>query len=150
MDHYDTSVALDGRVHPLTLWDFSGNEDYIRLREHSYPETNVFVLCYSTDKRDSFVNIRKAWIPEVRFHCKYVPIVLVATKTDLRQENAENTLISSKEGHRLAESIGAAYYLECSAKQLTGVKEVFETAARAYLSPTSRKVKENRQNCNLM
>lgn len=39
MDHYDTSVALDGRVHPLTLWDFSGNEDYIRLREHSYPET---------------------------------------------------------------------------------------------------------------
>lgn len=144
MDTYETKIIVDGRDELLTLYDTSGN-DFCQIRPLCYPKTNVFVLCYAIDNRSSFENITAKWIKEVRFHCKDVPIILVATKTDLRLETAGATKISNEEGLRLALTIGAAYYLECSAKQKTSAHEVFVNAARAartYLSSTSGDVKE--------
>ena len=39
----------------------------------------------------------------------------------------------SEDGRAMAERIGAYAYVECSAKLNEGVREVFETAARAAL-----------------
>ena len=55
-----------------------------------------------------------------------VPIVLVGTKKDLQVDEQV-----SEDGHATAKSIGAYAYVECSAKQNEGVREVFEAAARA-------------------
>jgi GTPase SAR1 family protein len=41
----------------LVLWDTAGQEDYERLRPLSYPDSNVIIMCYSIDSRDSLNNI---------------------------------------------------------------------------------------------
>lgn len=136
-EDYRPDVMIDGHHCRLSLWDTAANSEYDRLRPLSYPGTNVFILCFSSVCRESFVNIQQKWLQEIRDHCKDVPIVLVATKTDLRQEitkQGKSTVVTSNEGRLLADRIGATQYVECSAKETTGVKEVFEIAARASLT----------------
>ena len=65
------------------LWDTAGKEDYDRLRPLSYPQTSVFCLCFSIISKASFKNVKTKWVPEIRHHCPDVPIILMATKSDL-------------------------------------------------------------------
>uniref|UniRef100_A0A287B510 Rho-related GTP-binding protein RhoG n=1 Tax=Sus scrofa TaxID=9823 RepID=A0A287B510_PIG len=143
-DNYSAQSAVDGRTVNLNLWDTAGQEEYDRLRTLSYPQTNVFVICFSIASPPSYENVRHKWHPEVCHHCPDVPILLVGTKKDLRSQ--PDTLrrlkeqgqapITPQQGQALAKQIHAVRYLECSALQQDGVKEVFAEAVRAVLNPT--------------
>jgi len=133
-DNFAGSFTCDGMKINMTLWDTAGQEDYERLRPLSYPHTDVFLLCFSVDNHNSYDNIASKWCPEVRHHCPKAPIVLVATKIDLRREDPSHTL-STSDGKRLRAKIKAAKYVECSAKTRDGLQEVFEEAARSVLKP---------------
>ena len=81
----DALAQVEGRHIELALWDTAGQEEYEILRPLSYPNTDVVLLCFSVDNRDSFENAMQKWIPEVRHFCPKTAILLVGTK--VRQQN---------------------------------------------------------------
>ena len=80
----DLKMAADGQQINLQLWFTAAQEDYDRLRPLTYPYTHVFLVCFSVVCPTSFDNVCTKWIPELRHHAPFAPIVLVGTKTDLR------------------------------------------------------------------
>jgi len=118
------------------LWDTAGQEGYARIRTLSYPKTDIFLLCFSLVNPYSYENVKETWLPELRHHCPQVPIILVGTKLDLRED--EKTIaelqktgqqpITPQQGTKLAEDIKAIKYLECSALTRKGLKNVFDNA----------------------
>eukprot|EP00300_Choanocystis_sp_HF-7_P001771 c11420_g1_i1.p1 GENE.c11420_g1_i1~~c11420_g1_i1.p1 ORF type:complete len:140 (-),score=28.75 c11420_g1_i1:351-734(-) len=85
-DNYTAKILMGNKLCSLGLWDTAGQEDYDRLRTLSYPNTDVFILCYSTTNRSSFDNILTFWVPELRHYVKKpTPIILVGTKSDITE-----------------------------------------------------------------
>uniref|UniRef100_A0A668T513 Rho-related GTP-binding protein RhoG n=1 Tax=Oreochromis aureus TaxID=47969 RepID=A0A668T513_OREAU len=151
-DNYSTNVMVDGKPVNLGLWDTAGQEDYDRLRPLSYPETNVFLICFSLVMPASYENVRHKWHQEVTHHCPNTPIILVGTKLDLRDDKdtleklKKNKIspITYSQGLALSKEIGSVKYLECSALTQRGVKTVFDEVVRAVLCPSPIKKKANK------
>jgi len=138
-ENYSTNVMIDEKPVNLALWDTAGQEEYDRLRPLSYPQTDVFLVCFAVTNKDSFNNVKSQWIPEIRHHCPNVPFILVGTKSDLRKNNKKDEMISEEEGVAMAKDIGAVIYLECSAITQAGLHAVFDKAIRTALSKESKK-----------
>eukprot|EP01100_Stratorugosa_tubuloviscum_P005685 TRINITY_DN252_c1_g2_i1.p1 TRINITY_DN252_c1_g2~~TRINITY_DN252_c1_g2_i1.p1 ORF type:complete len:201 (-),score=103.44 TRINITY_DN252_c1_g2_i1:360-962(-) len=139
-DNFTTGVEVEGKLINFALWDTAGQEEYARLRALSYPDTDVFLLCFSVVSGASFENIRSRWSTEVKHHCPEAKLVLVGTKIDLREDKTtmENLkgekLPTSDQARELMKQIGARQYCECSALTQQGLKQVFETAIRTQWS----------------
>ncbi|XP_055499650.1 rho-related GTP-binding protein RhoG-like [Leucoraja erinacea] len=150
-DNYSAQMTVDGRTVSLNLWDTAGQEEYDRLRTLSYPQSNVFIICFSVASPSSFANVRHKWQPEVLHHCPNVPILLVGTKKDLRNDSEtikklkeqSLSLTTMHQGVTLAKQIRAVKYLECSALNQEGIREVFVEAVRAVLYPHRKKKSKN-------
>lgn len=138
-DNFTTGVEVDGKLINFALWDTAGQEEYSRLRALSYPETDVFLLCFSVISPSSFENIKSKWYPEISHHCPEANTLLVGTKIDLREDketldNLKGEKLPTQDmGQQLGQSIGARIYLECSALTQEGLKRVFEEAIRCVI-----------------
>ncbi|XP_003386896.1 PREDICTED: ras-related C3 botulinum toxin substrate 1 [Amphimedon queenslandica] len=155
-DNYSANVMVDGKPINLGLWDTAGQEDYDRLRPLSYPQTDVFLICFSLVSPASFENVRAKWHPEVSHHCPNTPIILVGTKLDLRDDKETIEKLKEKrlypvtytQGLQMMKEMGAVKYLECSALTQKGLKTVFDEAIRAVLQP--QKLPKKKKGCAIL
>lgn len=58
-DNYAVTVMIGGEPYTLGLFDTAGQEDYDRLRPLSYPQTDVFLVCFSVISPSSFENVKE-------------------------------------------------------------------------------------------
>jgi len=155
-ENYVAEIRLDGKAVQLALWDTAGQEEYEQLRPLSYAKSHVILIAFAIDTPDTLENVVTKWSDEVRDHCgSSVPVILVGCKSDLRPagvnsasgngegsssgggENGEaggrKVYVTTEQGKRVAQQIGAREYKECSALKVEGVDDVFESATRASM-----------------
>ena len=156
-DNYSATVVVDGQPVMLGLWDTAGQEEYDRLRPLAYPLTKIFLLCFSLVSSETYHNTLTKWGPEIQHYCKEVPILLVGTKLDLREDEEtvaklrtnQLTPITYPQGLSMANDVGAVKYLECSAKTNQGLRQVFESAIEIVLYPSTPPKRQCEQ-CRLL
>ncbi|GAA6096277.1 rho-related GTP-binding protein RhoJ [Tachysurus ichikawai] len=141
------NVTVSGRQHLLGLYDTAGQEDYNQLRPLSYPNTDVFLICFSVVNPASFYNVQEEWVPELKSCMPHVPYILIGTQIDLRDDpktlarllQMKEKPLTYEQGLKLARDIGAQCYLECSALTQKGLKTVFDEAILTIFSPKKKK-----------
>ncbi|NXG77866.1 RHOAB protein, partial [Baryphthengus martii] len=158
-DAYTVDTEVDGKEIKLILMDVAGKNEvsYQNLRSVFYKDTDVILMCFSVDRPDSRQNILDFWVPEIKVFCPTVPIILVATKIELRDDEGTkkkrttlgNEPINTTEGKALAASIGAYAYLECSAKTKEGVDTALKIISQCALNE-KRKRKTHYRCCQVL
>jgi len=151
-DNYSAPMVCDSIPVSLGLWDTAGQEDYDRLRPLSYPQTDVFLICFSVVSPSSFENVTSKWYPEIKHHCPDAPVLLIGTKMDLREDRETLAVLSEQgltpmkreQGLKLASKIRAVKYLECSALTQRGLKQVFDEAVRSVIRPEPQKRRQRK------
>ncbi|CAI8027844.1 Ras-related C3 botulinum toxin substrate 1, partial [Geodia barretti] len=142
-DNCAVMVLVGGKTYIFGLNEAFCQEGYERMWPSMYPETDVFIVCFSVVHPSSFENVKVKWAPEIRKHCPNTPMILVGTKLEKRGDKAKIEKLKAKrlkpvtygEGLQLRKEIGAVKYHECSTKTLVGLKEVFDDALLAAIMP---------------
>ena len=98
----------------LICWDSGGQSRFACIRQAYYKGMSGFIILFDVTKRASFERVRE-WYYELRTAAPDVPFVLVGNKIDLEEFRE----VSKDEAVTLAMELGAAYYVETSAK--TGI-----------------------------
>ncbi|XP_034563835.1 rho-related GTP-binding protein RhoG-like [Notolabrus celidotus] len=132
-DILNTQVNIENQTVSLNLLDSAGSKDYDRIRPLSYIQVNVIIICFSIADPTSFNNVSLKWHPEVKNHCPEVPILLVGTKSDLRNDQEvfeklkgqNQRTVTREQGTKLAKQIKAVRYLECASINQDGLDDVF-------------------------
>ncbi|XP_048033541.1 cell division cycle 42 like 2 isoform X2 [Megalobrama amblycephala] len=106
-DSQAVSVTIGGEPYTVRLFDAAGQD---QLRPLSYPQTDVFLVCFSVVSLSSFENVKEKvsvcdllimydhflfannnsfemqWVPEITYYSPKTPFLLVGTQIDLRDD----------------------------------------------------------------
>ncbi|XP_022650028.1 cdc42 homolog isoform X2 [Varroa jacobsoni] len=155
MDSYEVTVNVKQKETILGICDTAGNEEFDTLRQLAYPGSDAFIICFSLVDRSSFEHVC-SWVNELRIWELHSPVILVATKKDLRDaQNSSSSgcinpsFISFSEGQRLAHQIQAIRYIETSAYTQEGIKDAFDTAIMIKLNGVLN-VEKRKKKCTLL
>lgn len=132
-DIYNFEVQVNETPVQVTLCDTAGQDSLDHLRQLSYPDCDVFLLCFSVIRPASFHAIKRKWAPT--FHKTKASLLLVGTQSDLRTNSQViaslkkqgQCPVSTNDAWDLATSIGAEF-IETSSRNNLGVKDAFDTA----------------------
>ncbi|KAM3140900.1 hypothetical protein pb186bvf_006911 [Paramecium bursaria] len=130
-DTYSLKMVVDAQEVNVGLWDTAGQEEFAKIRPMSYPNTNICLIIFSIDSPESFDNAIKKWYPEIRENIPKAIIVLVGSKSDLRDNKKK--CITKEQAQKTADNLKVPYY-ECSSFQQIGLKELFEGSVRIALA----------------
>lgn len=155
-EHYEDVIAVvdqagKERVVELELCDTAGNPEHDRLRTLSYPDTDVILVCFSVKEPDSFENVKRKWIPEIKHFCPGVPFLIIGHETC--QDDDANSLreqVTRRQGRQLAWKVGAVAYMECCARTGERVNEVFVAATLASLKKEKKQHKAKSSKYNFI
>ncbi|EJW80821.1 hypothetical protein WUBG_08270, partial [Wuchereria bancrofti] len=73
VEQYTPTAFDDYAIEALVNGKNAGEDDYNTLRPLSYPDTDLFIVCYSVERPESLKSVEEKWIPEIRRFCPDVP-----------------------------------------------------------------------------
>ncbi|XP_065199463.1 mitochondrial Rho GTPase isoform X2 [Planococcus citri] len=119
---------------PTHIVDYSETEQTEEVLTEEIQRAHVICVVYSVINQESLSNVSSYWLPLIRKstpepHC---PIVLVGNKVDLINDSTYELAGSIMDEYPEIES-----FIECSAKTLVNISEVFYFAQNAVLHPTA-------------
>lgn len=120
---------------PTHIVDYSSQEQDEDILQEEMAKSNVICIIYSVDDEDSIERITSFWLPYIRTHLgeqHRVPVILVGNKCDLMDFSTEEIMRPIMNDFAEVETC-----VECSAKTLKNISELFYYAQKAVLHPTA-------------
>ena len=111
------SVEYNGEKIKLELWDSPGQEKYKSITENFYKGSQLIVLVYAIDDKNSFDNIQN-WVNDIKTQKQNAKFLLVGNKCDLEEERQ----VSREEAEKYAKDNGMKFF-EVSAKEGTNIND---------------------------
>ncbi|KAI8059637.1 EF hand associated-domain-containing protein [Gongronella butleri] len=108
--------------------DSSARPEQREQLEAEIRKAHVICIVYAVDDPNTFNRLSLFWLPYIRSLGVNVPSILVGNKIDIRGDDMTNHNLEDEEVETC---------VECSAKQLLNVSEVFYFAQKAVLHPTA-------------
>uniref|UniRef100_A0A3B3YX43 Mitochondrial Rho GTPase n=1 Tax=Poecilia mexicana TaxID=48701 RepID=A0A3B3YX43_9TELE len=120
---------------PTHIVDYSGNSFmYLHTNESLRQTANVICIVYSVNNKKSIEKVTSHWIPLISDRTdkdSRVPLILVGNKSDLVEHSSMETILPIMNQYQDIETC-----VECSAKNLKNISELFYYAQKAVLHPT--------------
>ncbi|XP_074647076.1 mitochondrial Rho GTPase 1-like isoform X2 [Tubulanus polymorphus] len=121
---------------PTHIVDFSSREQDEKQLKSELIRADVICIVYAVDDDESVSQITKHWLPLIKESTEsttsHTPVILVGNKTDLIDYTTMETVLPIMEDYNEVETC-----VECSAKTLRNISEVFYYAQKAVLHPTA-------------
>ena len=139
-DSYDAKVTTKtGESIKISYTECPCSDEHSRLRSLAYRNSQVVFLCFSTVNRASFENAMLQWFPEINMIVPDVPVYIIGTQSDLRDEilstgtSSVQRIVSVHEGIDLCSQMGAIQYLETAVGNLENLNVVLKQIAEAMI-----------------
>ncbi|RHY33778.1 hypothetical protein DYB32_001406 [Aphanomyces invadans] len=131
-DAYRKTLEVDNRLAMLEILDTAGQDDFESLRAQWMTDRDAYVLVYSMDSRSSLHQLQpffQLYQQINEYKRPMPPIVLVANKRDVVEDDPRRLQVTREEGHRVAVAF-KAHYVETSALTGKNVTAIFEQIVR--------------------
>ena len=124
-------VEIANKSVSLDIWDTAGQEKYKSLTKFFYKDAKVAILVYDITQKESFTNMKQYWYEQLKeFGSKDIIIGVAGNKCDMYEKEE----VTENEGKEFAEQIGAFFEMT-SAKNNTGINDLFMNAAQRFFDP---------------
>jgi len=132
-------VEITNKSVSLDIWDTAGQEKYKSLTKFFYKDAKVAILVYDITQKESFTNMKQYWYEQLKeFGSKDIIIGVAGNKCDMYEKED----VSENEGKEFAEQIGAFFEMT-SAKNNTGINDLFMNAAQRFFDPNYKQNPED-------
>ncbi|XP_017781460.1 PREDICTED: mitochondrial Rho GTPase isoform X2 [Nicrophorus vespilloides] len=118
---------------PTNIVDYSAADQTDDELNDQIKRASVICVVYAVDDEDSIDRISTYWLPHIREVCGdfQVPVVLVGNKIDLVEYSTIEGVYTIMDQYSEVETC-----IECSARTLKNISEMFYYAQKAVLHPT--------------
>uniref|UniRef100_A0A3Q2Q8E0 Ras homolog family member T1a n=1 Tax=Fundulus heteroclitus TaxID=8078 RepID=A0A3Q2Q8E0_FUNHE len=119
---------------PTHIVDYSEAEQTEEQLYQEISKANVICIVYSVNNKKSIEKVTSHWIPLINDRTdkdSRVPLILVGNKSDLVEHSSMETILPIMNQYQDIETC-----VECSAKNLKNISELFYYAQKAVLHPT--------------
>ena len=121
----------DNKKITLDIFDTSGQEKYRSVAKFYYRNSRAVILVYDITSTKSFKEMKEYWYEQIKeVDIENFIIAIVANKNDLYEERE----VQDEEGEKFAQQIGG-FFVSTSAKNDSGVNELFDNIAKKILDP---------------
>lgn len=107
----------------IQLWDIAGQERWTQMRHMYYRGSHGAFIVADMTRRNTFEHIETFWYPDIIKYCEGIPIILLANKSDLKEN------ITEKELDILKKKINAKSLLITSVKSGDNIEKAFKLIA---------------------
>lgn len=112
----------------LLIWDTAGQEVFRCFTSNFLRGAKIVLIVYSVNSKESFLNLEN-WINETE-KMKNLSIVIVGSKSDLKNEISENEIdeLKNKLNNNISDK-NIYFYKNVSSKEMINIKELFNFIA---------------------
>ncbi|XP_034472257.1 ras-related protein Rab-9A [Drosophila innubila] len=146
VEFMNKDITVDGEKYTLQIWDTAGQERFRALRTPFYRGSDICLLCFALDDRDSLRGL-KLWRNEFINYADVkpdrFPFIVVGNKNDIREQKRQ---VSREDVQQWCTDQSIVSHIETSSKTATNVTDAFMLGLRQWKAMECVAEAEQRQN----